>query len=224
MPAKPMTIEEASAALEAWLAPDITVEAQLFEEMVDPAERRVLQLRKQCDEAQKSGEQDAIDWFIDEGTAAENLLVQVSDICLVAIYHWVERTAKTRLGSKLPTAKRDSSHLRGLNLAGIEAEFKKLGVDLSGLPGFTAVEPLRRFANSWKHDPSDPDERLCKELGLAAGRRGRSGPGYLSDDDLRMAMISKVGHAPKAAIQTAADVVRAYADVTAKFLKGLLRA
>ncbi len=34
MPAEPRSIEEASAMLEAWLAPDVIAEAQVFEAMV----------------------------------------------------------------------------------------------------------------------------------------------------------------------------------------------
>ena len=206
--------------LEKWLEPNISAEAYLFVEMLEPGERRVKVLRAAFEEVKDQG-QDAIDYFIDEGAPAEAFLVQVSDVCLVAMYHWVERTAKTRLVSKLRKARKASSDVGRLNFDGLVKGLDREGVAVRQLPGLEAIDILRMFANSWKHEPDAPDESFCGVLGLSPGRRGG---GHLADDDLRTAMFARLGGARMTVAPDAPDVVRSYAKVAADFLEALLRA
>lgn len=93
-------------------------------------------------------------------------LIEVAELLLVDISHWVEREMKSLAISLLNMS---SDKVSSWNIKDIHNTFLKAGVNLEEIPGYYELEVLRLFANRWKHNANPkPNQKLCKALKIDA--------------------------------------------------------
>lgn len=148
---------------------------------------------------------------------ASRLRLDIAEIALTAIYHWIERRCALLLNRKARAAKESEATLRQLARADFKdkvAELHLRGVNVAALPQLARIDPvLREFANSWKHREG-PKPELLAALGINT-------PGHfdlLDDNDIRAALAQAVGRRADASLR---DIVAAYARMGTEFLTSM---
>lgn len=204
---------------ERFLLPDVIREGEVFEEMLASVERRLADLTEAFESLRSEREwpQDAADAIADEGASAEAMRLDIAEIALTAIFHWVERRCALLLSRKAQTAKEDAATLLRLSKADFKGKLDELtarGVNLTGLQQLPCIDPvLREFANSWKHREG-PKPQLLAALAIQSPNHFD----LLGDEDVRAAMATIIGLRPDASLR---DIVAAYARMGTDFLTGM---
>ena len=137
--------------------------------------------------------------------------MQVAEISLVAIYHWIERTCKWKLGWR-PKQPKD---IGGLNWCGLVKAFEKNEAPLQAHTNYAKVNTLRLFANSWKHQVEWASEDLRSELKLSGVHR------HLDDHELVTALAANLCIALSEDVP-AVDVVEGAVTLAMEFLVEVL--
>lgn len=119
----------------------------------------------------------------DQVASAELLADETAELVSVGAYHWVERELKTCL----EWLGEPRAAVAGMDAPARAAAFARHGVDLTQLPNYNIAELARRFANSWKHNPSIPSDQLLGALGVA---RAPDMLGLLRCAPIRAALIA----------------------------------
>lgn len=100
----------------------------------------------------------------DEGGLLLSYLRDTAELLLVSEYRWVETSLKILL-CWAPDLKKKK--VNKFNFDQIKAEFNKRGTDLEAIDSHSSVNLLRNFANSWKHEPSQPSRQLLANLKIS---------------------------------------------------------
>jgi len=181
--------------LDRWLLPDLSRESEVFETMLEAVEGRLASVRTAWKALQdEPGWPDgAEDSLVDEGTSAEAMRIDIAEIALTAVLHWIERRCTLVLLRKSAARHDDAAARDKLARATFEAKMKALaamGVDVESQPYFALInEVLREFANSWKHR-DHPKRELLAALELEG--EIHQPIDLLKDDAVREAMAWEV--------------------------------
>jgi hypothetical protein len=208
--------------LERWLLPDVMREGEVFESMLEAVEGRLKLLDSSWREMQREPgcPDEAADELAEEGTSAVAMRVDIAEIALTAIFHWVERRCTLLLLRKAAAKHDDAKTIEKLAKDDFRKKVNGLkvrGVELASQPHFALIDSaLREFANSWKHR-DEPKPELLAALGLV----GPPPVELLKDDALRKVMAAAVGIR---ADSDPGDIVRAFARAAAEFLRAVYRA
>jgi hypothetical protein len=110
--------------LERWLLPDVVSEGEAYEAMLEAVEGRLAALHASWKELHSQPEwpQDAADALTDEGASAEAIRVDIAEIALTAIFHWVERRCALLLARKAAAKGDDAKTMAELASAGLREE------------------------------------------------------------------------------------------------------
>jgi hypothetical protein len=101
-------------------------------------------------------------------------LVEMAELVMVGVHHWIERETK-QLAGGLPGQK--LATIREMDAAKVRATFRRAGIDLHLVPGYQQIDTLRLFANSWKHNAGRPSTAFLTAIRL---KPIRSELGHLS--------------------------------------------
>src|ERR1700722_17223364 len=174
-----------------WLLPDVVREGEVFETMLEAVEGRLQSVQTAWRQMQdEPGWPDgAEDSLAEEGTSAQAMLIDIAEIALTGVFHWVERRCTLVLMQKARARHDDAQTLEKLTRAMFEPKMDALtarGVDGASQPHFTLINGvLREFANSWKHRDR-PKRELLEALGLDLDEDGQP-LDLLKDDVIRRA-------------------------------------
>ncbi|MGA2451806.1 MAG: hypothetical protein ABTD50_24400, partial [Polyangiaceae bacterium] len=194
-------------------------EGDVFEAMLDSVDVRLAHLAEAFESlrSQREWPEDAAESIADESASVEAVRLDIAEIALTAIYHWIERRCALLLNHKATAAKCDDATLRRLSKTDFKdkvAELAAHGVDLARLSQLDCINKvLREFANSWKHREG-PKPELLTALGIVSTVR----VDLLGDNDVRVGMAKAIGLRADAGVR---DIVVAYAHMGTDFLRGM---
>jgi len=169
-----------------YLLPNIHFEAQVFEEMFRSAEERLKLLTNAYAENRDARypDQRVEEAIVDEGAEINAMRIDIAEIALTAIFHWVERRCNGLASMKDSSFK--SSNLRPHFQDSVMA-LKKCGVYAKSIEQYELIDSvLRPFANSWKHNDG-PNPQLLAVLGIA-----QEVPNLLDDHEVTKALARKI--------------------------------
>lgn len=146
------------------------------------------------------------EWVDDELAQLEQYEIDLAELLLVEIYHWVERGLKSLLKVKI---KDDANRMVWDELKkGFEEHY---AVRIPLAKEYQHMTVLGFFAGSWKHEPiARPASKLRKTLLIEKGEVG-----LLSNERVAAAMRKKMHTGDNA---TMLDLVRCSSESGAKFL------
>jgi hypothetical protein len=202
-----------------WFEQIVDLSTDFFGKLVEGGESQLAEVKAKWPTVQASGDQDHLEHLADVGGEASDFVDEASDVALVAMYHWVERSMKNILSRVLRGLGRSDTNIRGMDAQSLRQKFSASArVKFETLSHDQTVNSLRIFANSWKHNADLVADNLCRDLGLPVPSTYRS---YLAEVAIREAMGAKVN---LAAGCEAGTVVREYALAAATFIKALANA
>jgi hypothetical protein len=207
-----------SHALERWLLPEIEREGEAFGAMLKAVQGQLTSLEQSWSSLKDEDEwpDEYADALSDEGAATEAIQVQIADIALTAIFHWIERRLTLLLAHKARANGEPPLKVKGLRQAGFSEKVSALkdrGVALATLPQYRLIDSvLREFSNSWKHR-DQPKAELLKALKITASPPPLE---LLEDDAIRRGMANAVGLRADASVP---DIVHATAEAATTFLR-----
>ncbi len=128
--------------LERFLLPDVYREGDVFEAMLDGVERQLTHLTETFESLKKETEwpQEAADMITDEGATVAAMQLDIAEIALTGVFHWIERRCTALLGRKAKAAGESQAAVEKLMKAKFGDKVQALkdrGVDLASLQHFS---------------------------------------------------------------------------------------
>ena len=193
----------------------LQIKKRYYHQILGMLDDALIEFEKEYEEARGKYGDEYLEDLADEGGLLQSDIQDTAEVFLVSIYHWVETKLKNLLHhSHDPKDYQAKEQINKSGIGGIKKRFKKLGTDLDQINSFRLVDILRRFTNSWKHEPNRPSQELLDGLEISNSLDLR---GLLSSGLIRDKLNDKFG--VDGSDETSFQLVERALDVGVEFLQ-----